>query len=151
MMGCSFLAQINFDASWKALIHRWGAEEKSVTCFVIKPYGVRDLSKQKEEHDTFLRKLIQWLGLLRNMPCSFHIYFIYVIKERHKATTYNCVPYDGCSFLVLFDLVNKGATRSSTLVLRSLWIDGLFSEKHLLKDNVLYILCYNENIEGSST
>ena len=57
----------------------------------------------------------------------------------------------GCSFLVLFDLVNKGATRYSTLVLRSLWIDCLFSEKHLLKDNVLYILCYNENIEGSST
>ena len=56
-----------------------------------------------------------------------------------------------CSFLMLFDLVNKGATSCSTLVLRFLWIDGLFSEKYLLKDNVLYILCYNEKIEGSPT
>jgi len=29
----------------------------------------------------------------------------------------------------LFDLVNKGAAGSSTLVLRSLWIDYLFSKK----------------------
>ena len=46
---------------------------------------------QSEEHDIFLRKLIQWLGLLRNMSCS-SAFVDLGSKGRHKATTRNGVP-----------------------------------------------------------
>ena len=44
----------------------------------------------RKEHGIFLRKLIQWLGLLRNMPCSFFV--IWVERNATKATTRNGVP-----------------------------------------------------------
>ena len=54
---------------------------------------------QREEHGIFLRKLIQRLGLLRNMSYSSCVCVIWVVRKRHKAITRNGVPQkiDTCS------------------------------------------------------
>ena len=53
-----------------------------VTCYTMQSVAV--LIGQREEHDIFLRKLIQWLGLLRNMSCSSWVCLDLVSKTRHK-------------------------------------------------------------------
>ena len=65
---------------------------KAATCNCA-PQGGR------EERDIFLHKLIQWLGLLRNISCSSWVLCGLGKKERHKAATCNCVPQGGECYL----------------------------------------------------
>ena len=70
---------------------------------------------RREEHDTFLRKLIQWLGLLRNMSCSSCVCGILLDKGARKADSTMALYGGGCyGLLHIRDLGRKKRHKATT-------------------------------------
>ena len=66
-----FFYSLILDAPRKELIHRGGAEERKSVCFSLMSAMFTGLNLAKGRARHIPSKLIQWLGLLRNMSCSF--------------------------------------------------------------------------------